>query len=132
MSTTFDDWLSALRAGGLLLDSIPPATRGLKWEEPVEVEGDWTGATLEGTVSVSPDAPTPLATMTVSGPVVASGVSTWLVSLAAGTGANSTGALPDDDAGAGYVELPCMFRLTPSGGDQATLRGGLFTVIGKA
>ncbi len=124
----WDDWLASLRSAGMLADlSTAPATRGLKWEEPIEIDGDWTGASLEGSVSASPDGGT-LATFTITGPVVASGVSTFTASLSAA----GTSALPTDTDANGKTELPCMFRLTPSGGDKDTLFGGIFIVVGQA
>lgn len=132
MSTEqFQPWLAALRSAGQLADPIPPATRGLKWEEPIEIEGDWTGAALEGSLRASPDGSV-LATFSLSGPVVADGVSTWIASLAAGSGSNSTGALPADADADGVERFACMFRLTPSGGDKDLLFGGMFTVLGNA
>lgn len=128
------EWLRALRAArrGPVgeSDGWPSATRGLAWSAPVAIAGDWTGASLEGTISSSPDAESPLATFSVSGPVVADGWSTWTLSLAAGTGADSTGALPADVDQDGVVRLPFMVRITPDGGDQQLLFGGLFTVVG--
>ena len=136
MAGKWPAWEQALRAAELWVANIPPATRGLKWDEPVAIEGDWTGATLEGTVSASPDAGVDLAEFSFTGPVVAeiAGVttSTWMASLAAGTGTDSTGVLPDDDDVDGVETFPCMFRLTPSGGDEATVFGGYFTVAGLA
>lgn len=132
--TAFDDWLRRLAAAQLRVDGIPPAFRGLKWEEPVEIEGDWTGAALEGSVSIAPNG-LPVATFTITGPVVADGFSTWTASLASGTGANSTGKLWTDtgDAdGDAVIELAAMFRLTPSGGAKAVLMGGVFTLMEQA
>ena len=71
MAGKWPAWEQALRAAELWVANIPPATRGLKWDEPVAIEGDWTGATLEGTVSASPDAGVDLAEFSFTGPVVA-------------------------------------------------------------
>lgn len=125
--TTFDDWLRRLAAAQLLVDPIPPAFRGLKWEQPVEIEGDYTGATLEGSVSLQPGA-SPLVSFTMSGPTVADGYSTWVASL---SGAQ-TAALTSDPDGDHIVRLAAMFRLTPSGAEEQVLMGGAFTVMEQA
>src|SRR5688572_26000615 len=99
MAGTWDEWLAALKAankGPLIAPELPSATRGMYWSTTIELPGDWTGAALTGTVRASPDASTALATFSVSGPSVAVGTSTFTISLAAGTGANSTGVLPAD------------------------------------
>jgi hypothetical protein len=130
--TTFDEWLRQLalaRKGPLRL---PAATRGLAWSEPIRLSGDWTGATLAGAIRIGPDATgAALATFAMTGPVVAGGHSTWTPSLAAGTGANSTGILPGDDDADGVVELPFSFLITPAGGAQQLLVGGVFPLLGK-
>lgn len=125
--TPFEDWLRRLAAAQLLIEGIPPAFRGLKWEQPVEIEGDYNGAALEGSVSLTPGA-TPLVSFTMSGPVVVAGVSTWIASLST----VQTAALTGDGDGDAIVELAAMFRLTPSGGTEAVLMGGVFTVMEQA
>lgn len=137
MAGQFDAWERALRAAGLWADFSPaPATRGLKWSEPVEVEGNWLGASIEGTIRATPDAPSALATFSFSSlSIVTIDGETWTrwtASLASGTGSNSTGILPADGDSDGVEQFPCMFRLTPSGGDKETLLGGYLTVMGKA
>lgn len=132
--TTFEDWLRRLAVAELLVENVPPAFRAIKWEQPVEIEGNYTGAALEGSVSLAPNS-TPLAVFSFTGPVVAGGFSTWTASLAAGTGANSTGKLwtdAGDGDGNGLIELAMMLRLTPSGGSQDVLLGGVFTVMEQA
>ena len=131
MTTTFDDWLRALAAGGKGPISLTGAMRGLAWSAPVELAGDWTGAVLTGAMRSMPDAASVLADFTVSGPVVAGGTSTWTIGLAAGSGAGSTGALPADGDGDGVVYLPFTLILTPSGLDAELLLGGTFTLIGE-
>jgi hypothetical protein len=130
--TSFDDWLRALRAAQKGPVTLPAATRGLAWSCPVRLSGDWSGAALEGSISIAPDAADPLATFTVTGPVVAGGYSTWTLSIPAGTGAGQTGGLGTDADLDGKIELPAMLRLTPSGGVKSTLFGAVFTVLGKA
>lgn len=136
MKTAFDTWLQTLAAGGKGGSAIalPLATRGLKWEHPIQITGDWTGATLEGSVSASPDAASPAATFTVGALAYDAGddVTVWMVSLAAGTGSNSTGILQSDTDGDGVEYLPCAFYLTPDGGgDKELLFGAAFPLTGK-
>lgn len=125
----WSDWLRELRAARKGPADLPAATRGLAWSHPVVLEGDWTGSVLEGSVSVSPrDTHTPLKTFTVTGPVVASGWSTFTISLSSG----DVSGLPTDADLNGEIKLPYMLRLTPSGGAKETLIGGIFTVLGVA
>ena len=133
--TAIDDWLQALAAagkGGTSVTSadVPPATRGIAYSLPMVLAGDWTGATISGSISASPDAASPLATFTVSSASYDSGtgMTTWTASL---TGSAVTG-LPADTDGNGTEQFPAMFRITPSGGAETLLFGCVFTVIGKA
>lgn len=139
MSTEFDTWLAELASAGKggsdLTDSdIPPATRGLAWSMPIVFAGNWTSATITGTISASPDAASPLATLSFDTASYDSGLqeTTWNASLASGTGSNSTGSLPADTDGDGVERFPLAVYLTPSGGTQMMLFGGLFTLLGKA
>lgn len=125
--TTFEDWLRRLAAAQLLVDQIPPAFRGLAWSQPVDIEGDYTTAALEGSVSLSPGA-APLVSFTLTGPTLANGFTTWIASLTAG----QTTALIADTDGDAIVDLAAMFRLTPSGTNKAVLLGGVFTVMEQA
>lgn len=135
MAGQFPEWLATLRKAGkgpvALADGWPVAVRGLEWELEVELPGDWTGATLAGTVSASPDAGTDLVEFAVTGPSVSGGYTYFTLSLASGTGADSTGALPGDGDASGEEEFPFMLRITPSGGYAETVCGGMFPVIGK-
>jgi len=138
MNTSFDTWLARLAAGGkggsaLSASDIPLATRGLKWEMPIALAGNWTTATMSGSVSASPDATSALATFSfTSGSYDAgTGFTTWTASLAAGTGEDSTGILPSDTDGDGVEYLPMMIRITPSGGSAQTLLGAAFAICGK-
>lgn len=130
MAWRWDDWLRELAAAGKSAGKLACATRGLAWTEIVEIEGDWTGSTAECTVRASPDAPTALATLTVTGPTPSGDYTVFEISLAAGTGAGSTGILPADDDETGEESFPIMFRLTPLGGVQETLWGGRLPVVG--
>lgn len=125
--TTFEEWLRKLGSSALLVDPIPPAFRGLKWQQPIEIEGDYTGATLEGSVSLEPGSAV-LATFSMSGPTVAAGVSTWTASLSE----VQTSALTADSDRDFIVQLAAMFRLTPSGGNEAVLMAGTLFVMEQA
>jgi hypothetical protein len=138
MATTFDDWLRALAAagkGGSLLSTtdLPPATRGLAWSLPIQIQGDYSAATLVGAIRATPDAASALATVAIASPAYNSSTNytTWTASLASGTGSNSTGALPADTDGNGIEAFPISFLITPSGGTQSLLFGGAFTLLGK-
>lgn len=135
MSTTFDTWLQTLAAGGKggSAISLKLATRGLAWEDIIELSGDWSDATLEGSISAAPDAASALATVTIGSPSYDSEaeVTVWDVSLASGTGSNSTGVLPSDTDGDGVEYLPIAFYLTPSGGSKELLFGAAFPLTGK-
>lgn len=135
MSTTFDTWLQTLAAGGKggSAISLKIATRGLAWEDSIEISGDWSGATLEGSISAAPDAASALATVTIGSASYDSDadVTVWAVSLASGTGSNSTGILPSDTDGDGVEYLPIAFYLTPSGGSKELLFGAAFPLTGK-
>ena len=135
MNTSFDTWLQALAAGGKGGAGIKlkTATRGLKWEDDIEIAGNWSTATLEGSISASPDAASALATVTIGSPSYDSDddVTVWTVSLAAGTGSDSTGILPSDTDGDGVEYLPIAFYLTPSGGSKELLFGAAFPLTGK-
>lgn len=129
--TTFDPWLRALAAAGK-----GPVTlreeRTRKLEAAFILAGDWTGATLRGAVRLSPDAAgAVLASFAVTGPVVASGVSTFTVSLAAGSGANSTGSLPADGEGGGVARFAYDLLITPLGDDEEVLVGGVLEILGR-
>lgn len=134
MITTFDTWLASLAASNKAASgTLPVATRGLKWETDIEYDGSWADATLEGSISASPDAASPLVTITVGAAVYDAeyDVTTWPVSLAAGTGSNSTGILPTDTDGDGVEYLPIAFYITPSGGSKDLLFGAAFALTGK-
>lgn len=138
MRTTFDTWLQALAAaekGGASLsdDEIPTATRGEAFTYPIVMEGNWTGGTIAAAIRATPDAASALATLTVSAASYDSvaGMTSWTASLAAGTGANSTGSLPADTDGDGIEAFPISFFLTPSGGTRGLLFGAPFILLGK-
>jgi hypothetical protein len=132
MTLPYDNWLAQLKAGGKGGFELPPATRGRKYAFAFQAQHDFTGATIRAEIRAAPDAGgAALATMAVTGPVVAAGVSTFTISLAAGSGANSTGALPADGDGDGIVWLWLDVLLTPSGGDEELLFGSVLPLLGR-
>lgn len=138
MATEFDDWLRQLAAAGkggsaLSAKDIPAAIRGNAWSLILVLPGDFSAATISGTLRASPDASTALATLSFTALTYDAGTNktTTTGSLAAGTGANSTGILPADADGNGVLELPLAIYLTPSGGTNELLLGGKFTLLGK-
>lgn len=132
MKTSFDTWLVALAEagmGGSALEKrdIPRFVRGINWSMIVAMPGDWTGGAMAATISASPDAPTPLATPSVTAadydPVT--DYTSWTLSLPGST------AWPTDADGDGVEAWPMLITFTPSGGDRMALIGGAFTVVGK-
>lgn len=135
MNTNFDTWLQALAAGGKggAAVVLKTATRGLAWSEVIQINGNWLTATLEGSISAAPDAPSVLATISVNSPQYdgSDNVTFWTASLASGSGANSTGSLPTDTDGDGVEYLPVAFYLKPSDGPKELLFGTVFPLTGK-
>lgn len=130
MATQWDDWLrqlAAARKGPVTLY----ASRGRAFETTITLAADYTGSTLRGQVRAAPDAASNLASFTVSGPTVAGGQTSFVISLAAGSGANSTGVLPQDSSGEGSISLPFDLLLTPSGENEELLFGGTLVVLGR-
>lgn len=130
--SSFDDWLAELKAAGKGPVTLRTCTRGREFEYSFALAGDWTGATLRGQVRLEPDAAgDPLVTFTCSTPAVASGYSIFTISLASGVGANSTGILPASPLGDGAAEFAFDLLITPAGGDETILFGGVLPVIGR-
>ena len=128
MNTPFDEWLRQLKLGNKGPVRLSLVTRGRKWEQSVSLVGDYTGATMRGEVRVSPDAVgSAEAEFTVTGPVVAGGYSTFTLSLST----VETEALPSDGDADGVEFLPYDLLLTPSGGDEELLFGGVLPLIGR-
>lgn len=126
--TQWSDWLGQLAAAGKGPVPISDVVRGRAWQWGVNLDADFTGASLAGDVRAAPDATgDPLATFTVTGPVVEGGVTRFTVSLNAG----ATAALPADGDGNGVEAWPYMLFLTPSGGTEELLIGGLLTMMGN-
>ena len=127
---TFDPWLAQLAAAGKGPVTLY-AFRGRAFSQTITLSGNWTGATMRGQIRLEPDAATSLAAFTVTGPVIVGDATQFTISLAAGSGANSTGVLPADAAGENYIELPFDLLMTPAGGAEDTLFGGVFTLVGR-
>jgi hypothetical protein len=129
MATQYTDWLLSL--GGRNAP-LPPCDRRLAVTHFYEFPGNVTTATLSGSVKASPDATTELAVFTIGTPVFDpdENVTRWAFSLPAGTGSNSTGALPADGNGDGVVYFVYDLLLTLSGGVTRRVAGGLFPVSG--
>ena len=125
--TPYPDWLKSL--GGLRAD-LSPAVRGLKVEHSLTYPGNVTTATLTGSVKLNPDNTAELATFTIGTPALVGGNTQWTFSLAAGSGSNSTGALPVDGDGNGVEYFVYDLLLTLSGGSAQRIAGGLFPVSG--
>lgn len=131
MAGQFDTWLreqSLAGKGGVRLQA---ASRARLYVLGVSLPGDWTGATLRGEVHAAPDSPTVLAEFQISGPVVDAGRSLFTVSLGAGTGTDTTGALPADGDLDGVEEFPVDFLLTPSGGAEELLFSAVLPLTGR-
>lgn len=123
MATQFPEWLTSL---GRLRADLPHAVRGLAVSHSLTYPGNVTTATLEGSVKVSPDAPSELAAFTIGTPAFTDGVTKWDFSLTD----TQTGALPVDGNadGVGYFFYDLL--LTLSGGAPQRIAGGLFPISG--
>lgn len=132
MTTTFDEWLRRLRAARKGPVEFQSASRGRLWKQAIRLPGNWTGATVRAQVRLYPDAPSaPLATCSVTGPFIEGLTSVFVLQLAAGSGSNSTGAMPVDPDGSGAVDLAIDVLLTPAGGEEDLLFGGTLSVLGR-
>ena len=134
MATKWDIWLSelarALKGGVRLV----PARRGSAYSQSVSLPGDYSDAAFRGQVRSSPDASgDPLASFTFSTPAYGSETMRTILafSLASGTGTNSTGALPADGDFDGVEEFPFDILMTPDGGTEELLFGGVLPVVGR-
>jgi hypothetical protein len=127
-------WLSELDRAGKGGVSLRPAIRERSWVLRVSFSGDNSAATFRGEVRISPDTTgDPLAAFSFSTPEYDSELdkTSVSVSLAAGTGANSTGSLPSDDDANGVEEFPFDILMTPSGGAEEVLIAGVLPVLGR-
>ena len=126
MATTFDPWLQAcLSAGQGGPDFLWPHTRGTPFNCTLQLEGDWTGATMAGQLRVAPDAAgDPVASFTVSPANVVTiddeTFTEFAFSLSSGT------TYPADNNGDALVQLSLTVWLTPSGDTEGFFAGGVF------
>jgi len=130
MNADFPEWLELLATAKKGPLQMPVAVRGQEYSHHIRVEGDFTGDTLTGQVRASPDADSPLVSFSIGTPDFDAGFTTWTVSLAQGSGANSTGVLPVDGTGTGVQYFPYDFLLQISGSNPERLIGGLLPVSG--
>jgi hypothetical protein len=123
----FDDWLRWLKSakkGPVTLS----ATRGRAFGATIILNADYTGATLAGQIRLGPDANgAPLESFTCSAPIVASGTTTFDISLSD----SEVASLPAAPSGDGYTELAYDLLLTPSGDTEELLFGGTFSLGGR-
>ena len=122
-----DNWQRELRAAGKGPVRLPAVSRGRAWEALVSLTGDFTGAALRGQVRSEPDvAGSPLAAFTVT----AGGFDGTKTHFTLALGAASTAGFPEDfDDAAG--ELPFDLLMTPDGGEEDLLLGGVLPVLGS-
>lgn len=122
-----DEWrrqLAAMNKGPLDL-RVP---RHAAWAQTIVLPGDFTGAVLTGQVRLYPDQPgAALVALSVAGPVVASGASTFTLSLTEA----QLEALPAATLGEGDVGFVYDLLLDPAGAAaKELLFGGDFIVVG--
>lgn len=131
MTTQYTAWLQSLAAANKGPVILWPATRKLVYNHVIALTGpDYSGAAFAGQVRSAPDSDAILAAFSI-GTITYSGGKTFVpISLAAGTGSNSTGVLPADSDLDGIEYFPFDFLMTPSGGAAERLFGGLLPVSG--
>lgn len=126
----YQTWLDALalgRQGGII---FPMATRQLIWEHSLRIEdADYSGSTFAAQVRAYPDSGTILATVTIGTVAYTGGNTVVPMTLAAGTGANSTGVLPADSDQDGVEYFPIDVLITTSGVTRRLI-AGLLPVTG--
>lgn len=130
MTTQYTAWLAALAAARKGPVTLPTATRKLAYSQVITLNGDFSTAAITGQIRSAPDSDTILAAFTVGTLSFAGGLTSFTISLAAGTGANSTGVLPADSDMDGVEYFPFDILMTPSGGAAERLFGGLLPVSG--
>lgn len=131
MNTQYTAWLRSLAAAQKGPVALPTAVRQLPYRAVLAINADFSGATIVAQVKSSPGSPTSLADFTVSVSSFSGGVTIVSLSLAAGTGADSTGSLPADADMDGIEYFPFDILVTPDGIDEPErLCGGLLPVSG--
>lgn len=121
MNTPFTEWLKLLAQARKGPVTLPVAVRGQAYTHNIVIEGNWTSATLLGSVRAAPDSDSSLATFTIGSPVFDAGATAWVISLSSA----QTAALPVDGDGDGVELLPYDFIL-----NGQRLFGGLFPLSG--
>ena len=128
MMTQYTEWLNSLaqqNKGPLIL---PAATRELAYGNNLVLEGEWD-ATIQAQVRAAPDSGTILAQFTIGTRAYVDGNTIFPISLAAGGGANSTGAFPADSDMDGVEYFPFDILMTLDGVTDR-LVGGILPVSG--
>jgi hypothetical protein len=127
MTNYFETWTTRLglpinRSGPV---TLPDIVRGLPYKEILRVSGNWTGATLLGSIKENLDLTDELATFTIGTPSFSNGFTSWEYSL---TAAQTLSFQP----GYGGVAGPFVFDflLRPSGGEFDRLIAGVVYVSG--
>jgi hypothetical protein len=130
MEERFATWLK--RLGQMKKGPFLPngASRGRPWSADLVIPGDWSTATFRGEIRSQPDAGSVLASFAFTTPVFSGGQTTLTMSLASGTGANSTGSLPSDNDFDGVEYFP-FDVLANFGGTEDLFFGGLLPVAGR-
>ncbi|WP_288413869.1 hypothetical protein [uncultured Novosphingobium sp.] len=132
MQTQFDEWLRQLAAAEKGPVPFKNMTRGRLWRQDIYLPGDWSGATMRAQIRLYPDAPgDPLVTCNVFGPDLVGDTTKFQLQLGAGSAGNATGALPADGSGEGVAQFAIDVLLTPAGGVEDLLFGGVVTVLGR-
>jgi len=127
MASTFEAWLrqlAAARQGPVAMQ----IDRGVAFRTRLVVGAPLSGAVLAGSLRLAPDAGgAVLASFTCGAAEIDGDYTGFAVTLTS----VQTAALPADTDGDALVELAFDFLLTPSGGTQKRLFGGVATVAGK-
>lgn len=127
MKTTFEPWLDHMdRAGKGGRALVQRGERGRTVRIVVNLDGDWTGATLRGEVRISPDAiGDPIAPIIFSPPVVVGGVSTFVGTIASAT------VFPAPAPGEEVAAFPFDLLFKPAGEEEALLIGSALEIAGR-
>lgn len=131
MKAPFEPWLRQLAASGRRIpDGTITIDRGMPFNWPFTITGDWTGATVKASLRQEPDAAGAVVidlTASNDGYDAGSNKTGFTLSL---TKAQTGGLLADDDGDA-LVTLALDVLFTPSGGVQERLMGGAVVLAGK-
>lgn len=121
-----DEWLAGLSAA-----RKGPVTyyahRNADFQSTITLNAEYASSTLRGEVRAYPDAASSLGSFTASSATVASGTTTFTISIPKATIA----AMPAPAPGDGEITFVYDLLLTPSGGTEDVLFAGEFKVLGK-